>query len=75
MKPDTIPMHRLSLRFKDAGLETAYVEEQERKAARPRRMGAVGQQHAVAAVLVPGHDGEELSRPRSGGELADLRLG
>ena len=50
MKPDTIPMHRLSLRFKDTGLETNYVEEQERKAARPRRMGALIAGVCVAVV-------------------------
>ena len=41
MNPDAAPMHRLSLRFKDVALETAYVEEQERKSVRPRRMAAL----------------------------------
>ena len=47
MNPDVAPMHRLSLRFKDADLETSYVEEQERKSVRPRRMAAL-----VAGVFV-----------------------
>ena len=47
MNPDATPMHRLSLRFKDVGLETAYVEEQERKSAWPRRMAAL-----VAGVTI-----------------------
>ena len=40
MNPGTAPMHRL-------GLEKSYVEEQERKSVRPRRMAAL-----VAGVLI-----------------------
>ena len=47
MIPDAAPMHRLSLRFKDVDLETSYVEVQERKSARPRRMAAL-----IAGVFI-----------------------
>lgn len=47
MNPDTAQMNRLSLRFKDVDLETAYVEEQERKSVRPRRMAAL-----IAGVVI-----------------------
>ena len=47
MNPDLSPMHWLSLCFKDVYLETSYVEEQERKSVRPRRMAAL-----VAGVLI-----------------------
>ena len=50
MNPDVAPMHRVSLRFKDVDLETAYVEEQERKSARPRRMTALIAGIAVSVV-------------------------
>jgi class 3 adenylate cyclase len=50
MIPDVAAMHRLSLRFEDAALEAAYVEEQERKAARPRRMGALVAGACVSVV-------------------------
>lgn len=38
MNADTARMHRLTLRFADAGLETAFAEEQARKAVRPIRI-------------------------------------
>jgi len=37
MNADATRMHRLTLRFADAGLETAFAEEQARKALRPVR--------------------------------------
>jgi class 3 adenylate cyclase len=38
MNTDTARMHRLTLRFADAGLEAAFAEEQARKAVRPIRI-------------------------------------
>ncbi len=40
-------MHRHSLCFKDVDLEAAYIEEQERKSVRPRRMAAL-----IAGVVI-----------------------
>ncbi len=47
MNPAATTMHRLSLRFADADLEALYVDEQELKARRPRRLSAL-----FAGILV-----------------------
>ncbi len=41
MNPDTARMHRLTLRFADAGMEAAFAEEQARKSLRPVRIALV----------------------------------
>ncbi len=41
MKADTTRMHRLTLRFADAGLEQVFAEEQARKSLRPIRIALV----------------------------------
>jgi hypothetical protein len=48
MNPDTARMHRLTLRFTDAGLEAAFAEEQARKALKPFRVGLL----CVAGVML-----------------------
>lgn len=48
MKPDTARMNRLTLRFADAELETAFAEEQARKSLRPIRIALV----CAAALLL-----------------------
>jgi hypothetical protein len=42
MNADTARMHRLTLRFTDAGLEKAFAEEQARKSLRPIRRQTSG---------------------------------
>ncbi len=48
MNSDTARMHRLTLRFADAGLEAAFAEEQARKAVRPVRIALA----CVSALIV-----------------------
>jgi len=48
MNADTARMHRLTLRFADAGLEAAFAEEQARKAVRPVRIALAG----LSAMIV-----------------------
>lgn len=52
MNPDSTRMHRLTLRFADAGMETAFAEEQARKSLRPFRIALIFA-GALALVVWP----------------------
>ena len=52
MNSDTARMHRLTLRFADAGLETAFAEEQARKAVRPVRIALACLSTLIAGFYV-----------------------